>query len=132
MSPTPLTDALDAEHVLYELISHRRTETAVSEARAMGVDPTHVAKTLVLATPDGFVRAVLPASERIDLRKVRRALECDEVELASEQMLVGAYPDFELGAVPPLGETKGDAVLVDRHVRDAGAVVFEAGAHDHP
>lgn len=125
-----LTDVLAAEHVSFEVIPHRRTTSAAAEARAVGVDPRQVAKTLILATPDGFVRAVLLASERIDLKKVRGALETEEVTLASEEALVGAYPEFELGAVPPVGGAKGDPVLVDRRVRDAGSVVFEAGTHE--
>lgn len=124
-----LTAVLDAKHVSYELIPHRRTHSAAAEARAVGVDAGHVAKTLILVTHEGFVRAVIPASERIDLEKARRVLGRDDADLASEQELVGAYPAFELGAVPPVGGAKGDLVLVDRRVRDAGSVVFEAGTH---
>ena len=49
------------------------------------------------------MRAVLSASERIDLRKVKAILGSGDVHLASEQVLAGAYPEFELGAVPRLG-----------------------------
>ena len=125
-----VTEVLDEREVPYELIPHRRTMSAAAEARAIHVDPEHVAKTLILATPEGFVRAVLPASARIDLRKVRDLLERHEVDLASEEVIVGAYPEFELGAVPPLGGAAGDLVLVDQRIHDAGSVVFEAGAHD--
>ena len=125
-----LTHALEQHGVSYELIPHRRTMSAAAEARAVEVDPQHVAKTLILATSDGFVRAVLPASERIDLRKVREVLDRDDVDLASEEVLVGAYPGFELGAVPPIGPETGDVVLVDSRIRNAGSVVFEAGTHN--
>ena len=91
-----LTALLDAKHVSHELIPHRHTETAAAEARAIRVDPAQVAKTLVLVTEDGFVRAVLPSNERIDLEKVRQALDGENVQLATEQVLSGAYPDFEL------------------------------------
>jgi Aminoacyl-tRNA editing domain len=63
---------LAREQVGYELIPHGRSDTAVDEATAIGVPPQEVAKTLVLATADGYPRAVLPASERLDLRKVRK------------------------------------------------------------
>ena len=42
----------------------------------------------------------------------------------------GAYPEFELGAVPPLGGAKNDVVVVDHRIHEAGSVVFEAGSHD--
>ena len=125
-----LTDVLREHHIYYEVIPHRRTESAVAEAEVVGVDPDHVAKTLVLETEAGFVRAVLPAYERIDLRKVRAVLGRREARLASEQVLAGAYPEFELGAVPPVGGPANDIVLVDDRTRREESVVFEAGSHE--
>jgi Ala-tRNA(Pro) deacylase len=125
------TELLDAEHIAYEVIPHRRTETAAAEARALGIDPAEVAKTLVLVTNEGFVRAVLPATERIDLDKVRGVLDCDELQLATELVLAGAYPDFELGAVPPVAGVENDRVVVDRRVSETASMVFEAGTHEH-
>ena len=126
-----LVDALQEQHIDYELIPHRRTQSATAEARAIGVDPGHVAKTLVLGTGTGFVRAVLPASERIDLRKVKGVLGSGDVQLASEHVLAGAYPQFELGAVPPIGGPGHDTVLMDEGLRESEWVVFEAGTHEH-
>lgn len=126
-----LVDALREQHVDYELIPHRRTQSAAAEARAIGVDPGHVAKTLVLGTGAGFVRAVLPASRRIDLGKVKDVLGGDDVQLASEHVLAGAYPQFELGAVPPVGGPEHDRVLMDEGLRECEWVVFEAGTHEH-
>lgn len=126
-----LTAALEEQHVYYEVIEHRRTQSAAAEARAIGVDPGHVAKTLVLETEEGFVRAVISASERIDLHKVKAALGGGEVRLASEQVLAGAYPEFELGAVPPVGGPGNDVVLMDKGLRHEESVVFEAGTHEH-
>ena len=125
-----LTAALRERHVDYELIPHRRTQSAAAEARATGVDPGRVAKTIVLATEDGFVRAVLSAADRIDLRKVKAVLERDDVHLASEAVLVGAYPEFELGAVPPIGGSGKELVLMDKHLAESDSVVFEAGTHE--
>ena len=99
-APKTLLDQLAEAGIAYELLPHRRTMTAAAEAEALDIEPSQVAKTLVLTTPAGFVLAVLPASERLDLRKVRAFLDTKGVELASEETLTGAYPEFELGAVP--------------------------------
>jgi Ala-tRNA(Pro) deacylase len=89
-----------------------------------------VAKTLVLSTPAGHVRAVLPASERIDLRKVREHVEGGKrVHLATEEELGRDYPEFELGAVPPFGGG-ADRVLVDSRLAERDTVVLEAGSHE--
>jgi hypothetical protein len=42
-----LTDELERARVRHELIPHRRTSTALGEARALVVSPSQVAKTLV-------------------------------------------------------------------------------------
>jgi prolyl-tRNA editing enzyme YbaK/EbsC (Cys-tRNA(Pro) deacylase) len=49
------------------------------------------------------------------------------VEIATEATLAGAYPEFELGAVPPLGGA--DPVIVDRRLCEQESVVLEAGTH---
>lgn len=128
-APESLLRRLDAAKIDYELLDHRRTMTAVAEAHALGVEPRRVAKTVVLTTPDGFVRVVLAASDRIDLEKAREVLGTDDVELASESVLAGAYPEFELGAVPPI-VANGDRVLVDIRLCGTHSVILEAGTHE--
>jgi Ala-tRNA(Pro) deacylase len=126
-----LTHELDRKHFDYELISHRRTLTAGDEAAAIGVPSEEVAKTVVMKTSSGYVRAVLPASERLDLHKVQDLLANDHTaRLATEAELAAAYPMFELGAVPPFGGPAGDRLLVDRHLTECESVVLEAGTHD--
>jgi Ala-tRNA(Pro) deacylase len=126
---TVLTRALNLASAEYELIEHPRTETATAEAKALGVSSDEVAKTVVLTIPGGHVRAVLPASERLDLHRVRELLgKGKEVHLASEEELAQAYPMFELGAVPPLGGPS-DRVLVDSCTAKRDSVIVEAGTH---
>jgi prolyl-tRNA editing enzyme YbaK/EbsC (Cys-tRNA(Pro) deacylase) len=107
-----LTHRLDEAGARFELLPHVRTESAVAEAEALSIAPADVAKTLVVTTPDGYVRAVLPASERIDLRKLRkiRGGGRKQVHLASEEQLARDYPEFDLGAVPPIGGARRDPV----------------------
>lgn len=120
---------LDAQDVRYELIPHVHTETALAEAEAVGVEPAHVAKTIIVVTRTGFVRAVLPASRRLDMDKVRDLLDTPGARLASEKAIADAYPGFELGAVPPFGGPR-DQVLIDGRLCHHDSVVMEAGCHD--
>ena len=133
MSPTvlpTLAQVLDREGVGYDVIPHSRTESALEEAAAIGVRTGEVAKTLVVKTPDGYARAVLPASERIDMRKLREVLDGGkEIRLATEDELQRDYPEFELGAVPPFGG-RTDTVVVDSRLAGRESVVLEAGSHE--
>jgi Ala-tRNA(Pro) deacylase len=127
-----VTNVLDEAGVDYEPLEHARTERAADEAETLGVAPEEVAKTLVLATPGGNLRAVLPASERIDLPKVADLLEAGhkKIHLATEEDLKRDYPDFDLGAVPPFGGKKRDQVIVDSRLAERDSLVLEAGSHE--
>ena len=126
-----MTAYLEQSGVDFDVLEHAHTERAADEAAALGVEPEEVAKTLVLTAPGGNVRAVLPASERLDLHKVADELGIGgkNVHLMSEEELARDYPDFELGAVPPLGGRE-DQVIVDVRLSQRDSVVFEAGSHD--
>ena len=132
MATESLTRVLDEAGVNYEVLLHAHTESATAEARALGVPPGDVAKTLVVITPQGYVRTVVPASERLDLHKVRvaRGGSRTSVQLASEAHLARDYPEFELGAVPPFGGSRRDPVIVDSRLADRDSVVLEAGSHE--
>ena len=127
-----VTKFLDEAGVDFDLLEHEHTERAADEAKALGVAAEEVAKTLVLSAPSGSVRAVLPASERIDLGKVADLLEAahKEVELATEDEMRRDYPGFDLGAVPPFGGKEGDRVIVDSRLAARDSVVLEAGSHE--
>lgn len=127
-----LARVLDEARVPYELLPHAHTESAVSQAEALGLAPAEVAKTLVVTTPDGYVRAVVPASERIDLRKLRdlRGGGKRAVYLASEADLARDYPEFDLGAVPPIGGGRRDPVVIDRRLAERDSTVLETGSHE--
>jgi Ala-tRNA(Pro) deacylase len=126
-----LTELLEREGIEFERLPHRRTDSAAEEAETLGIDPHDVAKTIVVATEQGFVRAVIPASERLDVRKVRQLFALHgHPHLAHEEELAATYPSFELGAIPPIGGPAGDRVAVDRPLADHDTIVIEGGSHE--
>jgi Ala-tRNA(Pro) deacylase len=126
-----MTRFLEDAGVDFDVLEHPYTERAADEAAALGIRPEEVAKTLVLVASSGNVRAVVAASERIDLHKIAATLGIGgkKVQLASEDRLARDYPDFELGAVPPFGGPQ-DHVLVDERLAGRDSVVVEAGSHN--
>ena len=132
MTAPALTKTLDDAGVHYDVIPHEHTESAADEARALGLPLDGVAKTLVVETPQGNVRAVLPASERISTAKLAVFLgeRRKSIHLVPEENLRAEYPEFEFGAVPPIGGAHRDRVIVDTHVAKHETIVLEAGSHD--
>ena len=131
MASEALTNVLDEAGVQYDVLPHPHTERAADEAKVLGLSPGEVAKTIVVSTSTGNVRAVLSASDRLDVHKLGEIEggSRKHVHLLSEDVLASRYPDFELGAVPPM-RGPNDAVVVDRRVAERESVVVEAGDHD--
>jgi len=126
-----VSDELAQQGVDYVRVPHRRTQTAAAEAAAIGVAVEDVAKTVVLKTDEGYIRAVVPASERVDLHKIRELAGAGgHMRLATEYELSAADPRFELGAVPPFFWPAGDRVIVDRHLAAHDDVILEPGTHE--
>jgi Ala-tRNA(Pro) deacylase len=118
---------LAEQHVPFEILPHRQVFSSSQEARVLGVDADRVLKTVVLATANGYLLAVIPASYRLDLHQVREVLGDAGARLASEAELFAAFPRYELGALPPLGDLLGVPVLIDPRVLRHDTVVFAGG-----
>jgi Ala-tRNA(Pro) deacylase len=122
-----VTDYLDARGVPYELLHHDPTMSGVEEAGVLHVDVDHVLKAVVIDSRGRHVVAVIPASRRLDIHLVRRALGDPHAHLATEDELQGEFPAIELGAAPVLGWVLDAETLVDPSVLDRDTVVFAAG-----
>jgi Ala-tRNA(Pro) deacylase len=130
-SPLETTTAyLDEQGVPYELVEHDEGFTAAAEARAAGVEPHNAAKTLLLRDREGYELAVIPASERLDLKKVRGALG-RAMRLATEEEMGSDFGRFELGALPPLGSMLPAPELIDTRLLEHERVLCNAGDHRH-
>lgn len=127
------TQHLDQEGIAYELVEHPEAFSTASEAIASGVRPENAAKSVLLRDGDGYRLAVTLASDRLDLRKLGDVLETtkSKLRLATEDEMRGDFPDFELGAIPPLGEMLPAPEIVDRRVLDHDRVLCNGGDHTH-
>jgi Ala-tRNA(Pro) deacylase len=123
---------LDDAGVPYDVVDHEQTFTAGAEARAAGVEPDHAAKTVVLRDGDQYRLAVVPASHRLDVNKLRELLDASrKLRLATEEEMEGDLGDFELGAVPPLGPMVPAPEVVDRRLLEHDRILCTGGDHRH-
>lgn len=99
-----VTRVLEQRRVRFEVVEHDATYSAVAEAHAAAANPEATAKTIALHDHDGYRLAVVPASERLDLRRAREVLGASHhLRLATEQELRRDFAAFDVGALPPFG-----------------------------
>ena len=118
--------------VAHDVVDHEQTFTAAAEARAAGLTPDHAAKTMVLREGEGYRLAVIPASERLDLHKLRELLEASShLRLATEEEMADDFADFEVGAVPPIGPMLAAPEVLDRRLLGHERILCTGGDHRH-
>jgi Ala-tRNA(Pro) deacylase len=123
---------LEEHDVDFEVVEHEKQFTAAGEAQAAGVEPHDAAKALLVREDGEYLLAVIPASRRLDLRKLRDTLEeRPKLRLATEDEIASDFAVFELGAVPPVGPGLPSAEVVDEALLEHDRVLCNAGDHSH-
>jgi Ala-tRNA(Pro) deacylase len=121
---------LDEERVRYEVLPHRQAFTAQGVAHSVHTSGWRVAKVLLVRDSEGgHLLAVLPASCKLDLERLRRVTGRPTLELAPESEMTRLFPDCVPGAIPPFGRLYGLPVYVDSCFPHARELVFQAGTH---
>lgn len=123
-----LRDLLEQHGVKYTVVKHTTTYTAQETAQRLHLPGREIAKVVVVRQAGALSLAVLPAQARVDLERLGAALR-DEVELASEREIAAAFPDCELGAMPPFGNLYGLKTYVDESLTRDRQIAFNAGSH---
>ncbi len=127
---TAVLEYLQGRGVPFQVIPHQQTATSLAEAHLLGIPEDEVAKTIVVVASYGHALMVIPASRRLDLELVRDAVKDPEARLATERELQKAFPDYELGAIPPLGLFLLAPMYVDPSVMERESITFAAGRQD--
>lgn len=128
LSPT-LVDYLTRHGTPYALEHHMHSFCSLESAREAAVDEESLAKSVVLQDEAGFVLAVLPASRRLELERVREELG-RALHVSREQDMARLFPDCERGAVPPIGAAYGLQTVLDASLEERDEIYFEAGDHE--
>ncbi len=129
MSINQVTQFLDAHNIRYVTITHSPAYTAQEIAAHALLPGDELAKTVIVKLDDSPVMAVVPASCRIDLDRLRWAAQADRAELAAEAEFVAKFPDCRTGAMPPFGNLYGLPVWIDERLVRNRYIDFNACSH---
>ncbi len=124
-----LKEYLEKNGVPYEVGYHVRAYTAQEIAAAQHVPGKEMAKVVMVKADEKIVMLVLPASYRVDIKKLKGVLNCKKVEIIKEEEFQELFPDCEIGAMPPLGNLYNLEVWVDKVLEENQSIVFQAGTH---
>jgi len=108
---------------------HERVYTSQEIAAAMHVPGKELAKVVMVKADGRMVMLVLPASYRVDTKKLKKVLKCKKLGISKEKEFEELFSDCEVGAMPPFGNLYHLEVWVDQVITEDEFIVFQAGSH---
>lgn len=129
MSSPRLEDYLREHGVPFRITSHAPAFTAQEVAAKAHVQGREMAKPVMVMLDQELVMVVLPATERLNLGRLRQTTGAQEARLASESEFKHHFPECEPGAMPPFGNLYGLKVLVADSLAEDETIAFNAGNH---
>jgi len=123
-------DFLAEQRVPFETLQHPPAFTAQKRAKFLHVSGSRVAKSVLLAGPEGFLLAVLPATHQIDTARLSQELK-GTVRLADDREMAEVFRDCEWGVTVPFGTLYGLTTLLDNSLAPEDLIVFEGHTHGH-
>jgi prolyl-tRNA editing enzyme YbaK/EbsC (Cys-tRNA(Pro) deacylase) len=134
MWPDPVqrvSDFLRAAHAQARIEEFPKgTPTAEAAAKAAGVEPAQIVKSLVFVCDGRPVVALVPGDRRADRDKVAKAVAAGKARVASADEVVSAT-GFAPGAVAPFPLPDVSAVLIERTLLVHDEVWVGAGSPNH-
>jgi Ala-tRNA(Pro) deacylase len=115
--------------VPFEVQHHPRAITAQEVAATEHVPGKMLAKVVMVLVDREMVMLSLPAPYQVDLEKVGKVLGAEVARLADEEEFEGAFPDCEVGAMPPFGNLYGMPIYVEEALAEDETIFFRAGTH---
>jgi Ala-tRNA(Pro) deacylase len=123
-------DYLQGRGLIFTVIPHPKDSTDSGDAHGIGILAAESVKTVAVIANHGPALMVIPASRRLDMDLVARATNDPQARLATERELEHAFPDYELGALPPMSMMLLAPMYVDPAVVERDRIVFAAGRRD--
>ena len=111
---------LGKKNVKFDVVEHKKVFTAYDLAQTLGEKLDSIAKTLLVEAEipsiekkgKNYFVVVVPASYRVELAKVKKALKAKRVALAPEKVM--AKLGIQPGALSPFGSLRGLGVVLDK------------------
>jgi Cys-tRNA(Pro)/Cys-tRNA(Cys) deacylase len=127
---TPATTALATAGVAFTPRAYAHdpaTESyGLEAARALGVDPDRMFKTLLVAGDDGLAVGIVPVARLLDLKAMAAALGVKRVVMA-EPAVAERATGYVVGGISPVGQRRLLPTVLDASAASFGTILVSGG-----
>jgi Cys-tRNA(Pro)/Cys-tRNA(Cys) deacylase len=125
---SPALEAAEALGVTHRVIRHGPVRSLTEAARARGVAPADVVKTMVVRRgDDDFLFVLVPGDRAISWAKLRRLLRVNRLSMPDAEIARQAT-GYERGTITPLGAARSWPVVADERLLGR-EITLGAGEH---
>lgn len=130
--PKQIIDYLDKRGAKYGIVTHRKVYTAYDAAQTLKKKLDEIAKNLLVQTDKGLVLVLLPASKRVDLKKLKKLMNAKgkgikKVVIPKEGVMVRLLK-VKPGALSAFGALHKLEVYMDKGLKKAKKAIFSSGS----
>lgn len=129
MGAKKLEQFLEKNQIKYKTIKHDVAYTAPEIAEKAHIKGKDFAKTVIVRLDGKMAMAVLRGNDLLDLNQLKKECKAKNAEILKESEFQKAFPDCELGAMPPFGNLYNMNVYVDEELSKDKKIAFNAGNH---
>lgn len=124
-----LKEFLDKNGIKYVSVSHSLAYTAQEIAASANIHGKELAKTVIVRLDNKLAMAVLPATKKVNLEFLKKVAGANQAVITDEDVFRDAFPECDIGAMPPFGNLYGMDVFVDESLAEDEQISFNAGTH---
>lgn len=115
--PSPALAAVEAINLPHRVIRHGRVGSLAEAAKARGVEPADVVKTMVVRRgDDDFLFVLVPGDRNISWPRLRALLGVNRLSMPNAEVARQAT-GYERGTITPFGSARPWPVIADERVR---------------
>ena len=124
-----IINALKTNSVDYQEIDHDPIYTTQESSNITGLSLEEGAKCLLLKTKDNFILVVLAGGNKLDSKKLKKALGIKDIRFATPAEVKDKLGCI-VGACYPLGSIASLATYLDKSLLSQPNISFSPGRHD--
>jgi len=123
-----LVNYLEKNQIKYEPMAHKTVYTVYDLAQTTGLKLSEIAKTLVVKVDKGYALAVLLASQRLDLNKLKKLAKAKKVEIPKEKVMEKIFR-IKPGTITPFGSLYKVPVYFEKGLTKSTKIVISGGSY---
>lgn len=125
--PKKVENYLNKTNKAFEAVSHKTVYTAYDLAQTMKKNLSDIAKALVVKTDKEYKIAVIPASLRLNMKKLKKLLKTKKLSFPDEKVMAKIFK-VKPGALSAFGTLHKVQTVVDKSLLKTKEVILQAGS----